>query len=110
MSETETDGSDLFTESFNNPYGYPVIHFKSNDVDSRIFMIQGHHPPIRRIIATFNWIVRNYAIYFLTNRAPDSFLEWGYAKYFANEEDDSIRIELTEGGALEGHPVTFFEV
>lgn len=104
MQETEFDGEELFKASYNK-YGYPVVAFASNDGDSMIYMIQGHHPPIRRVIATFNYVVRTQGIYFLTDRQPDSFLEWSFAKYFSNDEDNSIRIEL----GSTGKPVTYFE-
>jgi hypothetical protein len=110
MSEIEFDGEAIYAEAIEdgwNPYGFPVVSFASKD--SQFYMIEGHHPPIARIIATFNWVVRHGGIFFLTDRRPDSFLEWGYVKYFKDEEDN-YRFELTPGGAIDGYPVTFFEV
>lgn len=95
-SSRETTEDEVFKDA-ENPYGHRVIVFPSDSGDSRFVVVEGHHLPTRRILATFNWVLRNYGILFLIDRPASSFIEYGYARYY--EFDDVFRVMFGRSGS-----------
>jgi len=112
-TELEVYESEVF-ENAPSPYGIPFIVFPSIAGDSRIFLTPGHQPPNRLVIATFSWILRKNLIPVLTDRRPEDFLEWGFARYYRvpsqYEHIENFRIELQTGDTLKGTPVSYVEL